>query len=350
MWQEELLNWYETKKRALPWRDDPTAYHVWISEIMLQQTRVEAVKHYYERFLETLPDIVSLANVEEEVLLKLWEGLGYYTRARNLKKAANIIVDCYGGKIPDTFEELLMLPGIGRYTAGAIASIAYGKSIPVVDGNVLRVMSRLQEDHQNILEDRTKQYWENFLKDAMQGYPPREFNQALMELGAMVCGPNGSPACDQCPLQQVCKSYQHQTMLDYPKKAKKKARKIEERTILLLFDGEKIALHKRDNTGLLAGLWEFPNLLGHRSSKEVLQQMEQLGMYVSRIEPLEATKHIFSHIEWHMIGYSLKVTNEQPNDYIWVRLEELKNVYSLPTAFKTYASYFINLLSTSKRC
>jgi len=341
MWQKQLLEWYQENKRELPWRSDPTPYHVWLSEIMLQQTRVEAVKNYYQRFLEVLPDISSLANVEEEQLLKLWEGLGYYTRARNLKKAANILVAEYQGLLPEEFEELLTLPGIGRYTAGAIASIAYQKSVPVVDGNVLRVMSRIHEDKRNILDDKTKLSWETYLKEVLQGYPPRDFNQALMELGATVCVPNGPPLCSSCPLQKFCQAYLHNTMLEYPKKEKKKTRKIEKRTIFLLFDGEQIALHKREEKGLLAGLWELPNTLGHLSVKEAIQQIEQQGIYVSHIETLEPTKHIFSHIEWHMIGYCMRVTKDEQNHYIWANLQELKNTYSLPTAFKTYASYFL---------
>lgn len=221
-----LLAWYDSGRRILPWREEPTPYHVWLSEIMLQQTRVEAVKPYYDRFLQALPDIESLAAADEEKLLKLWEGLGYYNRARNLKKAAQILVSEYGGRMPDDYEIILSLPGIGSYTAGAISSIAFGKAYPAVDGNVLRILARLRTDERDILQAGVKKSVEEELADVMPKDRPGDFNQALMELGAMVCIPNGAPKCDVCPWKELCRARAQGITGEFPKKAGKKPRSI----------------------------------------------------------------------------------------------------------------------------
>lgn len=344
-----LLAWYDRGRRILPWREDPTPYHVWLSEIMLQQTRVEAVKPYYDRFLKELPDIESLAGVEEEKLLKLWEGLGYYNRARNLKKAALQIVNDYEGKMPGTYEELIKLSGIGSYTAGAVSSIAFGNAVPAVDGNVLRILARLRMDDRDILDGKVKKEIEAELADVMPKDRPGDFNQALMELGAMVCIPNGMAKCEECPWQEFCKAKCQDCVLDFPKKAKKKPRSIEKKTILVIRDEDKVALHKRPEKGLLAGMYEFPSMEGHQKAEQVLTYLKKLGVQPLRIEKLPASKHIFSHKEWHMTGYVIRVDEleklrdaEQKQDketLIFVTPKETEQSFPIPSAFAAYTKY-----------
>lgn len=350
-----LLAWYDAGRRILPWREEPTPYHVWLSEIMLQQTRVEAVKPYYDRFLRYLPDIESLAAVEDEQLLKLWEGLGYYNRARNLKKSAVRIMEEYDGKMPGEYEQLMNLPGIGSYTAGAIASIAFHKPVPAVDGNVLRILSRLRLDDRDILSGAVKKSIEEELRAVMPQDRPGDFNQALMELGATVCIPNGSPKCGECPWENLCRARIENRMAEYPKKARKKPRRIEKKTVLVILDEHFVALHRRADKGLLAGMYEFPMIEGHRSEGEVIDYLEKLGISPLRIQRLEASKHIFTHKEWHMIGYQVRADElmkegacglaadgRQPgegHDYIFIDPEETKNRYPIPSAFAAYADY-----------
>lgn len=342
---EPLLAWYDRGRRILPWREEPTPYHVWLSEIMLQQTRVEAVKPYYERFLKELPDIESLAGVEEEKLLKLWEGLGYYNRARNLKKAAMQIVIDYDGVMPGTYEELVKLPGIGSYTAGAVSSIAFGNPVPAVDGNVLRILARLRVDDRDILDAKVKKAVEEELAAVMPVDRPGDFNQALMELGAMVCIPNGMTKCEECPWKEMCLARKEDRVLEFPKKAPKKPRSIEEKTILVLQDAEKVALHKRPAKGLLAGMYEFPWLEGHRSEEQVLEYLEELGIKAIRIRKLEPAKHIFSHKEWHMTGYAVRVDElaglgmDKKEPFLFIDPAETKDKYPIPSAFAAYADY-----------
>lgn len=255
---ELLLRWYDQSARVLPWREDPTPYRVWVSEIMLQQTRVEAVRPYYERFLEAFPTVEALAGAPEDRLLKQWEGLGYYNRARNLRRAAQVIVERYGGQVPASFEELRSLPGIGDYTAGAVASIAFQIPVPAVDGNVLRVISRVLCRYDNILDPRVKRRTERELRQVL---PQRvgDFNQSLMELGALVCLPGGPPKCLVCPLRQVCRGRAQGVAEELPMKAKAKPRRREDRTVFLLVSREgRLALSRRPDQGLLAGLWELP--------------------------------------------------------------------------------------------
>lgn len=346
---QPLLAWYDAGRRILPWREEPTPYHVWLSEIMLQQTRVEAVKPYYDRFLQHLPDIESLAAVEEEHLLKLWEGLGYYNRARNLKKAAVQIVSEYGGVMPEKYEQLIKLPGIGSYTAGAIASIAFHKAVPAVDGNVLRVLARLRMDDRDILESRVRQSIEEELRSVIPADRPGDFNQALMELGATVCIPNGNPKCEECPWINLCQARTEDRIPEYPKKAPKKPRKIEEKTVLVILDEHYVALHRRGNKGLLAGMYEFPTIEGHKEAEEVIAYLKALGLSPLRIQKLEPSKHIFTHKEWHMIGYQVRVDElvgkdsrtrqGGRDDYIFIDPAETKSRYPIPSAFAAYADY-----------
>ena len=288
-----LLHWYDYNKRLLPWRENKDPYRIWISEIMLQQTRVEAVKPYFDRFMEALPTVYDLAEVEDDRLMKLWEGLGYYSRVRNMQKAAVQVMEEYGGRIPEDFETLLSLKGIGRYTAGAIASIAYGKKVPAVDGNVLRVYARLTENRGDIMKQSVRKSVENDLTEQMSEDRPGDFNQAMMEIGACVCIPNGAPHCEKCPLQQICLAYADGTQLQYPNKAKAKERTVEEKTILIIRDAELAALHKRPAKGLLAGMYEFPSMKGYHTAEEVKEYLAENGLQVLRIQPLEDAKHIF---------------------------------------------------------
>ena len=341
-----LLKWYDKNRRILPWREEPTPYRVWVSEIMLQQTRVEAVKPYFERFMKALPDIQALAEAEEETLLKLWEGLGYYNRVRNLQKAAIQIMEDYGGQMPLDYEELLKLKGIGSYTAGAVSSIAGGRAVPAVDGNVLRVVSRVREDERLITDAKVKAAVEEDLKKVMPTDRPGDFNQAMMEIGACVCIPNGAPHCEECPLSEICKAHLHDSAMEFPKKASKKERKIEEKTILILMDENRAALHKRKNSGLLAGMYEFPSMEGFHTAEEVAAYLNRNGIKPLRITPLEEAKHIFTHKEWHMQGFFVRTDELSPKnpgkdakDWVYVAPEETKDKYPIPSAFAAYARY-----------
>lgn len=329
---EPLCNWYLENKRDLPWRKDREPYHIWISEIMLQQTRVEAVKVYYERFMKELPNIESLALTSEEKLLKLWEGLGYYSRARNLKKAAVQIMEKYQGHMPNTYEEIIKLPGIGEYTAGAIASIAFNEKAPAIDGNVFRVIMRIQNSRRNISKPKTKKELFQELSKIMPENPGI-FNQALMELGAMVCIPNGEPHCDICPLKKYCEALKAGTILELPVKDSKREKVIEEYTVFILLDYNKVAIHKRENKGLLASLYEFPNVRGKLDKKEVLNYLKKQGFSVLKILEVDASKHIFTHKIWQMTNYIVYV-EEIKDNYEWKLLKNLLENYALPSAFK----------------
>ena len=273
-----LLSWYDENKRTLPWRDRHNAYYTWVSEIMLQQTRVEAVKPYFERFISELPDISSLAVCPEEKLMKLWEGLGYYSRVRNMQEAAKTVEKEYNGKLPEDFEALLSLKGIGSYTAGAIASIAYGIPVPAVDGNVLRVISRITESREDIGKAAVKRKTEKLLEEIMPKDRPGDFNQALMELGAVICIPNGQAKCLVCPVSGKCLACRNHTVEEIPVKAPKKPRVVEERTVFVIQDGAATAILKRPDKGLLAGLYELPNTLGYMEQEEAVSYVKNMGL------------------------------------------------------------------------
>ncbi len=367
-----LLCWYGENARDLPWRRQPSPYRVWVSEIMLQQTRVEAVKPYFARFMEAYPEISDLARAEEEQLLKLWEGLGYYSRARNLKKAARAAVEQYDGCLPADFEKLKKLPGIGPYTAGAIASIAYQIAVPAVDGNVLRVITRLLADAADIARPDVKKQVEQKLKRVIPKDCPGAFNQALMELGALVCVPNGSPKCGDCPWEGLCLANRRGLTGEIPFKSPKKARRIEERTVFLIQSEGKTGVRKRGEQGLLAGLYEFPSLEGKLEEDQVRERLEEClgvngtgkkdgnvvnGAYDRNraiggkdedsekqiVERLPEAKHVFTHVEWHMTGWRLSVPVSG-----WERLKplfgplipadrrQLETVYAIPSAYKKY--------------
>lgn len=342
---ERLLAWYDAGARVLPWREDPTPYRVWVSEIMLQQTRVEAVKPYYERFLTALPTVQALAEAPEEQLLKLWEGLGYYNRVRNLQKGAQTVMERFGGQIPASFEELRTLPGIGDYTAGAIASIAFQLPVPAVDGNVLRVISRVLCRYDNILDPKVKRRVEGELRQIL---PRRvgDFNQSLMELGAMVCQPNGPPKCLLCPLGQLCRAHAQGVAEELPVKTKPKPRKVQDRTVFLLFSKEgRLALARRPEKGLLAGLWELPAAESALDRKGALAWLESLGGE-GELSPGPKAKHIFSHVEWHMTSWVVTGVGELP-EFAWAAGEELRQAYPLPAAFKAFLPVIQERLGTS---
>lgn len=331
-----LLPWFAENARDLPWRQDKEPYHIWLSEIMLQQTRVEAVRGYYHRFLEKLPDIKSLAEAPEDELLKLWEGLGYYSRVRNLQKAARVIMEQHNGVFPTAYDDILALPGIGDYTAGAIASICFNQPTPAVDGNVLRVISRITEDFQNILAPAMKKRIAYNLADV---YPAGEsaytFNQSLMELGATVCLPNGAPKCDICPMRSWCMAYQNNSWTMLPQKEAKKKRRIEQKTVFVLRCNNATAVQKRPSAGLLASLWQFPNVDGTLDTQAALNQAEAWGVKPVAVEKVLPGKHIFTHVEWHMICYYLQC--ESRNDlFVWADAAAMEQQIALPTAFRIF--------------
>ena len=337
---EALLRWYRQNKRDLPWRADKEPYHVWLSEIMLQQTRVEAVKPYYARFLETCPTVESLAALPEDKLMKLWEGLGYYSRARNLQKAAKTVTEQYGGKFPQAYEDLRALSGVGDYTAGAIASIAYDIPVPAVDGNVLRVLARLLGSFEDIALPATKRSWSEKLSEVIPK-DAGDFNQALIELGATVCVPNGEAKCESCPLCEICRAKQEGLTDSIPVKSAKKPRRIEKRTVLLIRDSNRTVIGKRPQKGLLAGLFELPNPEGHLTERKVAEYVRSLGLEPIRIERIEDSKHIFTHIEWHMIAYEVTVTAEfdgfrADGEMMLVDNATLREQYAIPSAFAAY--------------
>ena len=329
-----LLPWFDQNKRDLPWRKDKDPYHIWLSEVMLQQTRVEAVKGYYTRFLAVLPTISSLANADDELLHKLWEGLGYYSRVRNLKKAAQVVMDVHRGAFPRTYDEILALPGIGPYTAGAIASICFQLPTPAVDGNVLRVISRLCNEDTPI---DSLDYKKSVAERLSAVYPGRagDFTQALMELGATLCGPNWTPQCEDCPCAHFCKAHAAGTAEQLPVKLPKKAKKDELRTVFILSCDGFYALQKRPDSGLLAGLWEFPNIPGNLDMARGLEFVKTWGLQPR--QPLrEVTRqHIFTHIKWHMQGLYIEVS-EKHDAFTWFTAQEIRNHTALPTAFRQF--------------
>lgn len=330
-----LLPWYETNRRALPWREDREPYHVWLSEIMLQQTRVEAVRSYYTRFLAALPDAAALAACPEEQLLKLWEGLGYYNRARNLQKAARIVTET---GFPDTYAGWLALPGVGEYTAGAVASICFDRPVPAVDGNVLRVLSRLLNDDTDVLSPAGKKHFTAVARALVPQTAAGQFNQAIMELGETVCLPHAAPRCTVCPLAAVCRGEKAGTAAALPVRKKPRARRVEQKTAFLLLSEKKdaVLLHKRPQSGLLAGLYEFPNADGALTAEEALELLNEQGFTVYEMEKTAPAKHLFTHIEWQMSGFVARVSARDVSDCVWAGTEELAGRFALPSAFKPF--------------
>ena len=327
-----LLPWYDREKRSLPWRDIVTPYRTWVSEIMLQQTRVQAVLPYFERFMAAAPDVPALAELAEDRLLSLWQGLGYYSRARSLQRSARVMVDQYGGCLPDTYTDLIQLPGIGDYTAGAILSIAFGQAIPAVDGNVLRIAARLTACGDNVLDTRTRQHVRDALAAVMPADRPGDFNQAMMDLGAAVCLPK-NPNCESCPAASLCAARAAGLQSQLPVRAKNTAKPEKDLTVFLLTtpDG-RTALRRRPETGLLSGLWEYPNTEGALTETLAAQQLREWGLTPLAWEKRFSDRHIFTHLRWNMTVFRLTVAGDGPPDWVWA--SEDRDLYPMPTAFK----------------
>jgi A/G-specific adenine glycosylase len=330
---QRLLKFYDNSARVLPWRDNKNPYYIWVSEIMLQQTRVEAVIPYFERFIKEVPTIEALSNIDDDRLMKLWEGLGYYSRARNLKKAAIQVMNDFKGSLPSNKKDLESLSGIGPYTSGAILSIAYEQKVAAVDGNVLRVFSRVYKIQDDIKDKATKRMIKTLVEESLPKQRNGDYNQAIMELGATVCIPNGRPLCEQCPLEDMCEAQKSNMQMMLPFKSKKTIRKIEERTVFLLKYNNLYAIRKRPSEGLLASLYEYPNFDGHVNQSNI--EIE----YTS-FTKLPSSKHVFTHKEWIMKGYLLE-TVEKSEEYIWVSKEEIENDYSIPRAFRAYTNLIL---------
>lgn len=344
-----LLQWYDSHARILPWRENPEPYAVWISEIMLQQTRVEAVKPYFDRWMKKFPDLSSLANATEDDVLKLWEGLGYYSRVRNIHKTAKFVMENYGGSLPSSFSGLLALPGIGVYTAGAIGSIAFQLPVPCVDGNVLRVVARLTANTSDISTTIAKKQFTDWVTAMIPKERPGDFNQAMMELGATVCLPNGLPKCEVCPVSLLCEARLQGRVDKFPVKSGKAVRRLEKKTILVLLDETgkepRTALRKRPEKGLLAGLWEFPSLNGELTEVEINQVLHSYRLVSTQLVALRKAKHIFTHIEWEMSGYLVRVEQKtsgadvrekESSELEWISLNQLEDQFALPSALKVY--------------
>ena len=329
-----LLPWYDEHVRDLPWRRDPSPYRVWVSEIMLQQTRIEAVKGYFDRFMAALPTVRDLAAADGETVLKLWEGLGYYSRARNLHKAAKVIMDRYGGELPADEKALRALPGIGDYTAGAVASIAFGLPAPAVDGNVLRICARLTCCPESIGEGRVK---DGFREQLRAQYPAQrcgDFTSAIMELGETVCLP-GTPDCEACPLQSLCRAYEAGTQTRYPVMPEKRPRKVQQRTVFILEHEGLAALIRRPDKGLLAGMWELPNVEGGLTREEALARAAAWGCEPTDALPCGEAVHIFTHLEWHMTGWRVSCA-AAPGRFTWTTPAQRAEQYPVPAAFRAY--------------
>lgn len=335
---KQLLAWYDQNCRALPWRMDKDPYHIWVSEIMLQQTRVEAATAYYLRFIKELPDISALANVSEERLLKLWEGLGYYSRARNLKKAAVQMVSHHDGRLPSSYEALLTLPGIGPYTAGAVASIAFDVRVPAVDGNALRVMARILANDGDVSKKPAVLCIHDHLSAVMPDDRPGDFNQALMDLGAAICLPRAQPRCEHCPLTGICRAFMEGKPTKYPVKSPKKPRKIEEKSVLIIESDGKYLLRKRPPTGLLAGMWEFPNIPGTVREEDLPGALSNCGFDMQDLVGKSFYKHIFTHVEWHMTAFLVKAkrVSGRGEEGRWMTVQEMERHVSIPSAFKGF--------------
>ncbi len=341
--QDDLMNWYEKEARDLPWRREPSPYGIWVSEMMLQQTRVETVIPYYNRFMAAFPDVFALAQGEEEQLLKLWQGLGYYTRARNLKKGAEMVVKNYQGKLPEDKELLMKIPGVGPYVSSAIASMAFQKPVASMDGNLYRVLARLYLWEEEINGVRSKRALTQLAENLLHRERPGDFNQAMMDLGATFCIPNGDPLCNRCPVRQHCKAYSEEKTDSIPVKTGKKPRKVLDKTVFLVRYQNYVVLRKRPDKGLLAGLWELPNVDGHLSWEQAQSFLQGGGIMWGDFHERGASKHVFSHLEWRMKGYEMVLNNRMlfsgTEPYVhwqWVTLEALHQQHSIPSAFRDY--------------
>lgn len=332
---KSLLNWYDESKRDLPWRHTNDPYAVWISEIMAQQTRIAYLLSYYERFMSRFPTVQSLAEACEDDVLKAWEGLGYYARARNLQKAAQKVMANFNGLLPRTKEEMLTLPGIGDYTAGAILSIAYGIPIPAVDGNVLRVYARLENADDDILMPQTKKLAAAFVEALMPSERAGCFTQAVMELGALICLPK-NPDCTACPVTAFCRARACCRQQELPKKTAKKPPKELPKTVFIIRNADGGILIRQRTETLLSGLWEFYLTDSAMAKAEAKRHIEGLGFSVKSMKSMGEAKHVFTHQIWHMTGYDCVVIGDfLPDGYRWMQKKDIKKL-AFPTAIRFY--------------
>ena len=345
---DRLLSWYRENRRDLPWRKDRDPYAIWLSEIMLQQTRVEAVISYYERFRKQYPDVESLAQADEETLLRLWEGLGYYSRVRNMKKCAQVLMERYNGTLPKDKEEMMKLPGIGSYTAGAVSAIAYGLPEAAVDGNVLRVLARLFAIRDDIRDLKLKKELEKTITDFYQKNrisDPEyisDLTQALMELGAIVCLPSGRPLCEKCPFSSDCKACRESLTDVIPFRSRDRDRRIVDRTLFVIRHEDDFLLHRRPSEGLLAGMYEFIGIDRKLNREEALHHLKDMGIEAKELNALPPSRHVFTHLEWRMEAYEILV-EELPefdrSEYILTDRHQLQSL-AVPSAFRTYLNHY----------
>lgn len=332
-----LLPWYDENRRVLPWREEVTPYRTWVSEVMLQQTRVQAALPYFLRFMEAAPDIPALAALPEEQLMRLWQGLGYYSRARSLQKAARQVVEQYGGCLPQTYSELTALPGIGDYTAGAILSIAFGQPVPAVDGNVLRIAARLTACHDNVLDTRTRTAFRDALAEVMPAARPGDLNQALMDLGAEICLPK-NPDCGRCPAAGFCAARAAGIQNQLPVREKNTARPTDIMSVFVITRSDgRTALRRRPEKGLLAGLWEFPHVPGELTESLVAQQLADWGLRVVDWRRTVSATHLFTHRRWEMTGWLLTAEGDGCADWLWADGQTMEGK-AIPSAFKAFTA------------
>lgn len=336
--QRELTDWYGKNNRKLPWRETSDPYYIWVSEVMLQQTRVDTVIPYFLNFIEKFPTVKALALAHEEEILKAWEGLGYYSRVRNLQRGAKVVVEQYGGQVPKDLQEIKKIPGIGPYTAGAVLSIAYDQAVPAVDGNVMRVFSRLFCIEDDISEGKTRSEMEKIGCVVVPRENPSSFNQGLMELGALICTPT-SPKCIACPVYGQCCAAQRGIQNELPIKKKKLAVKEVELEVALVWNDDKVLIMKRPQDGLLASLWAFPSAVrekGWEPGSNIIEVLEEeYGIIVDDITYVFDAQHVFTHLKWNMKVYDCKLSSKVVLEYPqvqWVTLDEIGN-YAIPTAF-----------------
>ncbi|HEU5139204.1 MAG TPA: A/G-specific adenine glycosylase [Bacillales bacterium] len=330
--QNNLIRWFESEHRDLPWRKDRDPYKIWVSEVMLQQTRVDTVIPYFERFINRFPTVKALAEADEETVLKTWEGLGYYSRARNLQQGVREVHDKYGAKVPDNKRDISRLKGVGPYTAGAILSIAYGKAEPAVDGNVMRVLSRILLIEDDIAKPKTRKIFEEIATEIISEGKTSEFNQGLMELGAMVCTPK-SPKCLLCPVQEHCQAFAKGRQDELPNKSRKKPPKVVPMAVgVVRNEQDEVLIHRRPQQGLLAGMWEFPGFevsRGDNKKEQLAKQLKEVYKVVADIDiRLRNIQHVFTHLKWELAVYQGKVNRPVPerSDLKFVPVDELENL------------------------
>ncbi|WML38518.1 A/G-specific adenine glycosylase [Neobacillus sp. OS1-2] len=346
--QNDLIAWFKNEQRDLPWRIDQDPYKVWVSEIMLQQTRVDTVIPYFNRFIEWFPTIDDLAEADEDKVLKAWEGLGYYSRVRNLQSAVKEVKEKYNGEVPNTPKEIAELKGVGPYTAGAILSIAYGIPEPAVDGNVMRVLSRILSIWDDIAKPSSRKIFEQVVRGLISHEDPSAFNQALMELGALVCTPT-SPSCLLCPVREHCQAFFAGVQNELPVKTKKtKTRDVQLASAIITDTSGKFLIHKRPKNGLLANLWEFPTIELHHpmlNDREhiVTRFNETLDLDIKLEQIIGQIDHVFSHLVWNLKVYTGTITSEftETDEWKLASFEEMKE-YAFPVPyqkmFKLYQS------------